>query len=402
MEFEIQDIQGADNIEERLSKLPNEPDNDEDEPGKGEGTDDDEGSDEKTDDLDRRKGDDGEDETSDESDEDEKVDEEDDDDQDDDDQDDKDDDEDDDDDEEGGDDEEVSTIQALANDFGFEIEDKERYPETYDGLQNMVRDMSTAIAQEQLQRQLQEYPDVADYMKYRANGGDPNQYFKADQETAEYQAMDLSKATDRDKRNLAFAYFKALNMDDSEASEQVNVLAETKKLDEPERLKKYQSKLKSISDSKKQELAEQAEEEQRQKIEKAKKQARYMQSLITNGKVEYETEEGERKTLLTIPEKDKQGFLEWLYQPEDDGKPRAAKENRSDEILLALEYIRYKGFDLSDIIQKRAKAQTLSNYRKKSKKKKPSSAMSQGKDKKRGLNLSKQSLRDFFWRSVDT
>lgn len=283
-----------------------------------------------------------------------------------------------------------SIIRSLAADFGYEVADADRYPEDFAGLKNFVTDLGAELARQQYQELISQYPDVGNYLQYRANGGDPNEYFRTREDLSGVTNIDLTTATDRQKRDLAQQYFISRGMDQTEASEQVNLLADTNKLDE--KLPGYQQRLQQHIQEREQTLAQQRQQEQEQQRQQAMEAQQRVINNILGGELHYKNDRGQEVPLLSIPEKDKKGFIEWLSVPDEDGYTKAQKEARDESLLIALEYLRYKRFDLNEVVTKRAKSLTLDKYKKAA----PGTAspITKGRSGKASLDISKLTKKD--------
>ncbi|WP_406672419.1 hypothetical protein, partial [Natronospira sp.] len=66
-----------------------------------------------------------------------------------------------------------------------------------------------------------------------------------------------------------------------------------------------------------------------------------------------------------VPSKDKNAFFEYLATPVEDGKSKAmlAHENADLETRLAVDYLLFKGFNLSDIVSRKAKDENAKTLR---------------------------------------
>jgi hypothetical protein len=69
---------------------------------------------------------------------------------------------------------------------------------------------------------------------------------------------------------------------------------------------------------------------------------------------------------ITIPDADRKGFFEWLaLSADNNGNSQAsiARSKATTEQLLQLDYLLYKGFDLSKLIQQKANQEKVNNLR---------------------------------------
>ena len=234
---------------------------------------------------------------------------------------------------------EESIISELQSKLGYELEGE--FDESIDGLLDFTKATAEKMAQEQMQNVFSAFPDVQEYLNYRANGGDPKKYFQTAAPERDFSAMEVKEGDVITQKQIVGAYLEAQGFDASEIQETVEDYEDAGILER--HAKKALTRLQDKQAKDKQALIEQ----QRQQAEAQAQENEKMWNEI-NGLVQTGSLKG-----LTVPERDKKRFFEWMATPIDQqgNSQRSVDRAKLDqETLLALEYIVYKGFDLSKLV----------------------------------------------------
>ena len=235
--------------------------------------------------------------------------------------------------------EEESIINELQAKLGYELDGE--FDESIDGLLDFTKATADKIAQEQMQNVFSAFPDVQEYLNYRANGGDPKQYFQTAAPERDFSAMEVSEGDVVTQKQIVGAYLEGQGFDQSEIKETLEDYEDAGILER--HAKKALTRLQTAQAQEKKTLIERQQQQ-------AQAQAQENERMWTeiNGLVQQGSLKG-----LTVPERDKKRFFSWMANPIDQqGNSQRAvdRANLDQETLLALEYIVYKGFDLSKLI----------------------------------------------------
>ena len=235
--------------------------------------------------------------------------------------------------------EEESIINELQAKLGYELDGE--FDESIDGLLDFTKATADKIAQEQMQNVFSAFPDVQEYLNYRANGGDPKQYFQTAAPERDFSAMEVSEGDVVTQKQIVGAYLEGQGFDQSEIKETLEDYEDAGILER--HAKKALTRLQTKQAQDKKTLIERQQQE-------AQTQAQENERMWTeiNGLVQQGSLKG-----LTVPERDKKRFFDWMASPIDqqgNSQRSVDRANLDQETLLALEYIVYKGFDLSKLI----------------------------------------------------
>jgi len=235
--------------------------------------------------------------------------------------------------------EEESIINELQAKLGYELDGE--FDESIDGLLDFTKATADKMAQEQMQNVFSAFPDVQEYLNYRANGGDPKQYFQTAAPERDFSAMEVSEGDVVTQKQIVGAYLEGQGFDQSEIKETLEDYEDAGILER--HAKKALTRLQTKQAQDKKTLIERQQQE-------AQTQAQENERMWTeiNGLVQQGSLKG-----LTVPERDKKRFFDWMASPIDqqgNSQRSVDRANLDQETLLALEYIVYKGFDLSKLI----------------------------------------------------
>ena len=235
--------------------------------------------------------------------------------------------------------EEESIINELQAKLGYELDGE--FDESIDGLLDFTKATADKMAQEQMQNVFSAFPDVQEYLNYRANGGDPKQYFQTAAPERDFSAMEVSEGDVVTQKQIVGAYLEGQGFDQSEIKETLEDYEDAGILER--HAKKALTRLQTKQAQDKKTLIERQQQE-------AQTQAQENERMWTeiNGLVQQGSLKG-----LTVPERDKKRFFDWMASPIDqqgNSQRSVDRANLDQETLLALEYIVYKGFDLSKLV----------------------------------------------------
>ena len=249
-----------------------------------------------------------------------------------------------------------SVVSELATLIGYEFEEGEEFPEDIQGIANFTKKAAAQLSDQNMSTLFEQYPDVEEYLKYRSEGGNPNQYFELARKMTDYDAItDDSIKGDVDlQKSVISDLYSRHGYSDTEIREIV------KDLEDSELLQKTAlssgNKLKALTaQEREQDLANQAAKAAFDKEENVKTWQTISDTIAT----------GNLKGFV-VPEKEKKNFHNWMSKPVDakGTTQRAVDMAQMDtESSLALEYLYYKKFDLGKIAQNHKSSSKASNIR---------------------------------------
>lgn len=255
-------------------------------------------------------------------------------------------------------------VDDLASQFGLDPEEDfdGNLDDTWDDAIQVAKEGAKKMAQNEVNTFFEQYPDVAQYGRYRANGGDPETFREEVLNAPSYEDMELEGREGRQEEIVREKLREVEGFGDEKVDQKVETYKSSGVLkQEAEDAKEI---LSAKQEQRKQELIEQQEkkaEERREEIQK--EQQRFKETI----------HESNDLAGLQLPEDQKDTFENYLFEPvNEEGMTQAEVDyqNMDREQTLALYYLTFQGLDsLSDMIDNQAstkRAERLSEKLKKS------------------------------------
>ena len=246
-----------------------------------------------------------------------------------------------------------SVASEIAKTLGFEIESE--YADTVEGLTEFTRDLGQQIAEEQLNRLFEQFPEVQKHLDYVLAGGDSKKFFEAYNPNTDYNNFKISEKDVNSQRAVLAQYLQLKGHDNDFIQEM---------------LEDYEDSGKLYSKATQAQTAI------------AKSQEEYRQNLILSQKqeqqrIQQETEQfwegvagiiesGNEFAGIRIPDKQKSKFFDYISEPiGKNGETQRDIDyaNAELEVKLAMDYLMYNGFKLEDIINTKAKTVSAKNLK---------------------------------------
>ena len=249
--------------------------------------------------------------------------------------------------------EDLTIADQISNVLGFEMESQ--YDDTVEGLTNYVKDISQEIAEDQIQDLFEQFPEVQRHLDYVLAGGDSQQFFEAYNPSADYNNFNLTENDTMSQKVILQQYFQMKGHDDQFINEMLEDYEDSGKL---------YSKANIAKDSLAKVQAEQREEMMAQQQAQFEQQEQEREEFWDG--VADILEEGREFGGISIPDRDKANFFDYISAPVDDSGRTQRDIDYSDadmEIKLAIDYLMFSGFNLEDIINTKAKTASARNLR---------------------------------------
>lgn len=254
--------------------------------------------------------------------------------------------------------EEIPLVDSIKQHLGYEVEGE--FEDSEEGIQLLVERVKDQATEEALNAYFDRYPDVKELLEYREMGGDPNKFFQTKFPEVNYEEVELKEDDDRQQEQLIRQELKLVRgMSDEEINAEIEDYRNGGILEN--KAKRSLSALKAKQAKDQEDLIKEQEEEARKQVENLEKHWNSVKSKI---------KESTSLKGFKIPSKDKDDFFDYLSKPVEEGKSKAmlAHEEADTETRLAIDYLLYKGFNLSDIIDRKAKQKNTETLRKRMKK----------------------------------
>jgi hypothetical protein len=132
------------------------------------------------------------------------------------------------DDSDGSDSDIDSVASEIAKTLGFEIESE--YADTVEGLTEFTRDLGQQIAEEQLNRLFEQFPEVQKHLDYMLAGGDSKKFFEAYNPNTDYNNFKISEKDVNSQRAVLAQYLQLKGHDNNFIQEMLEDYEDSGKL----------------------------------------------------------------------------------------------------------------------------------------------------------------------------
>lgn len=259
--------------------------------------------------------------------------------------------------------EEATIISTLKERMGYDIEGE--FADDYDGIANLTKAMAEKIAEEQFQSVFQSFPDIQEYLNYRVSGGDPDKFFKVAAKEIDFGKLQLNKDDKGMQRKVVESFMQMQGFEPEEISETIQDYEDAGIL-----LKNSERAVKKLAAHQIKEKENLVKQQQKQAQETAR------QTQETWGQIGSIINKGRLRD-FTIPESDKKRFYSWMATPVDNqGRSQRLidREKLDQESILAMEYLMYKGLDISKLVSAKVNTKQAASLKAKLKSSKPTAS----------------------------
>tara|TARA_R110002020_G_scaffold1054_1_gene5317 strand:- start:564 stop:1685 length:1122 start_codon:yes stop_codon:yes gene_type:complete len=247
-----------------------------------------------------------------------------------------------------------TVVSDVLNELGYDLEG-DSYEDTPEGLAAMTTDVASKIADDRIDEVLQAFPLVKKHLDYVLAGGQSQQFMEAYDPNLDYSSITIEEDDHRSQKAILGDYLELKGHDNDFIEEMLNDFEDTGKL-----YAKSEAARGALAKHQKQQR-DQMIETQRQNTEKTRNERDKFW-----GNVSETIEDADQFAGISVPKKDKTKFFDYLSTPvtkEGYTQRDIDHANADMEIKLAIDYLMYTGFDLSDIISSKAKTQNAKTLR---------------------------------------
>lgn len=240
-----------------------------------------------------------------------------------------------------------SVVGEVLESLGFEGEYE--YEDTPEGLKTLTLDVANKLAEEQLDNIMENFPLVQRHLEYVMNGGDSQDFMRANDPQSDYGKVELSEKDTPMQKIVLSNYFRAKGHDDNMIKELIEDYEDSGKLFAKAELAK--SALATAQVKQREHMLLQ------QKEQSAKAREEEKQFWTGIHKTIQETNEFAG---ITIPNREKNKFFKYISSPiNKNGHTQSMidRQNATQEQRLLMDYLMFKGLNLKDIIATKAKSQ---------------------------------------------
>ena len=246
-----------------------------------------------------------------------------------------------------------TVVQEILNTLGYEGE----YEDTAEGLTELTKDVSSKMADERIDEVLEKFPLVKKHLDYVLAGGESQKFMNAYDPNLDYNTMELAEDDSRSQKAILSDYFTQKGHDTEFIKEMLEDYEDAGKLHNKAELAKQA--LGKVQAQEKEQLVEHQQAELKSQQDK--------QVEFWNG-VQETIKEAKEFSGLQVPEREKTKFFNYLSKPvtKEGYTQRDVDHSKAEmDTKLAIDYLMYKGFNLEQIINKKAKTTATKTLRQK-------------------------------------
>lgn len=246
-----------------------------------------------------------------------------------------------------------SIISSIAKSLGYELE--KEYAETEEGLAEFTKDIAQNIAEDQLDGLFKQFPLVQKHLDFVMAGGDPEKFFDAYNPNKSFENMEIEQDDSRTQKYMITEFLRSKGHDDEFIKDMINDYEDSGKL--YDRAKVAQRNLSNIQKQERDNMVKQQQEAQQRAAEENE---RFWEGVANT------IQEGKEFAGIRIPDREKAKFFDYISEPiNENGQTRRDVDysKANIEAKLALDYLMYKGFNLKDIIDVKAKTASATSLR---------------------------------------
>ena len=249
--------------------------------------------------------------------------------------------------------EDTTVVSEVLAKLGYDVDSE--YADTSEGLADMTKDVASQMADDRIDEVMESFPLVKKHLEFVLAGGKSESFMQAYDPNLDYNKMDLAQDDIRSQKNILSDYFSQKGHDKDFIKEMLEDYADAGKL----HTKAEQAKdaLGKVQAKQKERLVS----DQRQQLAKQQEEQKGFWDNVSNT-----IQESKEFAGLQVPEREKSKFFNYLSKPVDENgyTQRDVDHSEADmEVKLAIDYLMYKGFNLKDIINTKAKTKATRSLR---------------------------------------
>tara|TARA_R110002020_G_scaffold23468_7_gene78036 strand:+ start:2930 stop:4054 length:1125 start_codon:yes stop_codon:yes gene_type:complete len=241
-----------------------------------------------------------------------------------------------------------TVVSSILDNLGYEVD--QDYEDTAEGLTALTKDMADRIANDKMDDVLKQFPLVKNHLQYVLNGGQSQDFMQAYDPNMDYNTLAISEGDISSQKAILADYLAIKGHDGDFINEMVEDYEDTGKLfNKSEAARKALGKYQS----------QQREQLMEQQVEKQKEEKQQLQQFW--GGVADTIQQSREFAGLTVPEREKNKFFDYLSRPiDEEGRTQRDVDHLEAEMetKLAIDYLMYKGFDLETIINTKARTKS--------------------------------------------
>ena len=249
---------------------------------------------------------------------------------------------------------EDTIVSEVLDQLGYDM-DGESYDDTPEGLANMTNDLASKIADDRIDEVLEAFPLVKKHLDYVLAGGQSQNFMEAYDPNLDYEQVNIEEDDFRSQKAILGDYLELKGHDHDFINEMLNDFEDTGKL--YEKSEAARAALAKHQNTQREQMVQNQQRQQEHQREESQKFWANISDTI---------EDADSFAGIAVPNKHKDKFFDYLSTPvtREGYTQRDIDHAEADmEVKLAIDYLMYTGFDLSDLISNKAQTQNARTLR---------------------------------------
>ena len=219
----------------------------------------------------------------------------------------------------------------------------------------MTQDVGQQIAEDQLNNLFDNFPLVQRHLEYVLNGGESRDFMQAYDPQLDYNQVSFDEDDTRSQKAILSDYFVTKGHDQNFINELLTDYEDTGKL-----YQKAESARVALGKMQEQSRSQLIEQQKQQRAQQEEQQEEFWNGV-------YETiDSTDDFAGISIPNREKSKFFDYISNPvTNDGRTQRDLDHSEAEMetKLAIDYLMFKGFDLSKLVETKARTSNAKSLR---------------------------------------
>ena len=255
-------------------------------------------------------------------------------------------------------DEDSTVVEEILSKLGYEFD--QSFEDTPEGLTKMTQAVSEKMAEEKMNEMFESFPLIKQHLEYVLSGGDSQNFMSAYSPTQDYGKLILNEKDTAMQKAVLVEYFRKKGHEDSFISEILADYNDSEKL--YGKAKQAKEALTKLQTTERTQMMEQQKKVQEEQMKEQKQMWDEVYNKVDNA---------EKFAGLDVPTKDKKKFFKYISSPvtKEGYTQRDLDHMNADmDVKLAIDWMMYNGFDLSKVIDTKAKTKSVQTLKSRIKK----------------------------------
>ena len=246
-----------------------------------------------------------------------------------------------------------TVISEVIDILGLEIENK--YEDTPKGIAEMTQELGSQIAEEHLDNLMESFPVIKQHLEYVLAGGDSKEFMAAHDPRNSYNDIALTETDTVMQKRVLANYFQSKGHDNEFITEMLQDYEDSGKLYIKSKVAKEQ-----LTGMQKHYQEQMMKEQEEKSAATRKELEQYWDGVYTK------VQESDEISGIALPGREKKKFFDYISSAvSKEGYTQRDLDymNAGTDVKLAMDYLMYKGFDIANIVNTKAKTKNAKSLK---------------------------------------